>query len=94
MEYFIFLYLFLFNISLFSSGVADASVFNQFYLFTYIFNNPSLGPTKGTERAKVLMKNDNVLSAWSLDTGLECKDTRLFNTLLLMPSMAIHIEPI
>ncbi len=82
MKYFTLLYLFIFNFNLLSSGIKNAPLSNQLYTFTYISYNLSLGPVEGTEKLKVLMKNGNIISAWSLKTGQEMKDTKQFNILL------------
>ncbi len=77
-----FIYLFLFNISLLSSDTISTSTSNQLYIFTYMYDSPSLGLVNGIEELKVLMKNGNILSAWSLKTGLEYKDIPSFGILL------------
>ena len=74
--------MFIFSISLFSSDDTNTSNSNQLYLFTYIFNSPSLGPIEGIDRLKVLMKEKDILSTWSLKTGLEYKDIHSFSILL------------
>ncbi len=77
-----FIFLFLLNASLISSDIENTPASNQFYLFTYIFNNPSAGPVVGTDRERILMKNGYIISAWSLITGLENKNIRSFSTLM------------
>ncbi len=82
MKVFMLLYLFILTMNLLSSNNINSPSSNQQYIFTYIFTNPSLGPVEGTEKLKILMKNKNILSVWSLKSGQEIKNFRLFNTLL------------
>ncbi len=80
MKYLIFLNLF--NLSLLSAGNMRISTPNQLYLFTYMSGNVSLGWAEGAEKFKVLMKNGNILSTWSLKTGFENKDVQSFSILM------------
>ncbi len=82
MKYLVYVYFFIFSISQLSSGDTKTSISNQLYLFTYTFNSPSLGPAEGICKLKILMREKNILSAWSLKTGLEYKDIHSFDILL------------
>lgn len=84
------LYQFFFTIILLSFIDVRANTFNQLYTFTYIFNNPSLGPIAGVEKVKVLMKNRKIVSIWSLKTGLEIKNNHILDKLLTVMNGNTH----
>lgn len=74
MKYYTFLSLFVFNISFLVAEGNGVFTSDQLYFFTYTFNNPSLGPIEGTERAKVLMKNGKIISIFDLKSGLNSRN--------------------
>ncbi len=82
MKILVFIKFFLLNVYLLSSESSGISTPDKLYTFTYISHNISFGPTEGTEKLKVLMKNGHIISAWSLKTGMKHKDMQTFNTLL------------
>ncbi len=55
MEYFTFLYLYIFNVKLLNLESVETATFNQLHILTYIFSNLSLTPSDGTKRAKQII---------------------------------------